>query len=185
MIQKIRTVSVAPQSIHYSRTAPRGSGSVLMRFLDMFDPATDKFTHFSGPGTAGIDSLVLDVRQDRKGMLWVSSYQGLYRVDPATWQTVHYRHEPDDPVQPQQQSTQVDPRREGRDILGRNGGRTRPLRPRHGKSDATHFADERSETAENIPFPGPRGDYLGPFFLEERPGSGRSSSKQSYSIFVQ
>ena len=66
-------------------------------FLDMFDPATDKFTHFSGPGTAGIDSLVLDVRQDRKGMLWVSSYQGLYRVDPTTWQTVHYRHEPDDP----------------------------------------------------------------------------------------
>ena len=36
-------------------------------FLDMFDPATDKFTHFSGPGTAGIDSLVLDIRQDRKG----------------------------------------------------------------------------------------------------------------------
>ena len=66
-------------------------------FLDMFDPATDKFTHFSGPGTAGIDSLVLDVRQDHKGMLWVASYQGLYRVDPATWQTVRYRHESDDP----------------------------------------------------------------------------------------
>jgi len=66
-------------------------------FLDMFDPATDKFTHFSGPGTAGINSLVLDVRQDRKGMLWVSSYQGLYRMDPVTWQTVHYRHQPDDP----------------------------------------------------------------------------------------
>jgi len=65
-------------------------------FLDMFDPVTDKFTHFSGPGTAGINSLVLDVRQDRKGILWVSSYQGLYRMDPATWQTVHYRHEPDD-----------------------------------------------------------------------------------------
>ena len=66
-------------------------------FLDMFDPVTDKFTHFSGPGTAGIDSLVLDVRQDRKGVLWVASYQGLYRVDPATWQTVHYRHQADDP----------------------------------------------------------------------------------------
>ena len=66
-------------------------------FLDMFDPATDKFTHFSGPGTAGIDGLVLDIRQDRKGMLWIASYQGLYRLDPATWQTVHYRHEPDDP----------------------------------------------------------------------------------------
>ena len=66
-------------------------------FLDMFDPATEKFTHFSGPGTAGIDSLVLDVRQDRKGMMWVSSYQGLYRLDPVTWQTVRYRHESGDP----------------------------------------------------------------------------------------
>ena len=65
-------------------------------FLDMFDPVTDRFTHFSGPGTAGINSLVLDVREDRNGVLWVSSYQGLYRVNPATWETVHYRHEPDD-----------------------------------------------------------------------------------------
>src|SRR5271165_4585767 len=66
-------------------------------FLDMFDPTTDKFTHFSGPGTAGIEGMVLDIRQDREGMLWVASYQGLYRVDPTTWQTVHYRHEPNDP----------------------------------------------------------------------------------------
>ena len=66
-------------------------------FLDMFDPATDKFTHFSGPGTPGIEGLVLDIRQDRKGMLWVASYQGLYRVDPATWHIVHYRHEPNNP----------------------------------------------------------------------------------------
>ena len=67
-------------------------------FLDLFDPATDKFTHFSGPGTAGIDSLVLDVHQDRKGILWVASYQGLYRVDPTNWQTVRYRHQSDDPA---------------------------------------------------------------------------------------
>jgi len=67
-------------------------------FLDMFDPATDKFTHFSGPGTAGIEGLVLDVRQDRKGMLWVASYHGLYRVDPTKWQTVHYLHELNDPT---------------------------------------------------------------------------------------
>ena len=51
------------------------------RFLDRFDPATEKFTHFSGPGTAGIEGLVLDVSQDRQGMLWVASYHGLYRVD--------------------------------------------------------------------------------------------------------
>ena len=66
-------------------------------FLDMFDPATDKFTHFSGPGTAGIEGMVLDIREDRNGMLWIASYQGLYRIDPATWQTVHYQHEPHDP----------------------------------------------------------------------------------------
>jgi len=66
-------------------------------FLDMFDPATDKFMHLSGPGTARIDGQVLDIRQDRRGMLWIASYQGLYRLDPATWQTVNYRHEPNDP----------------------------------------------------------------------------------------
>ena len=36
-------------------------------FLDMFDPATDKFTHFSGPGTAGIEGLVLDVQPGPQG----------------------------------------------------------------------------------------------------------------------
>ena len=51
-------------------------------FLDMFDPATEKFTHFSRLGTAGVEGLVLDIREDRKGMLWISSYHGLYRVDP-------------------------------------------------------------------------------------------------------
>ncbi len=66
-------------------------------FLDMFDPATDKFTHFSGPGTAGIEGLILDIRQDRKGMIWISSYHGLYRLDPATWKTLHYQHLPNDP----------------------------------------------------------------------------------------
>jgi ligand-binding sensor domain-containing protein/signal transduction histidine kinase len=66
-------------------------------FLDMFDPATDKFTHLSGPGSAGISSLVLDVRQDRSGMLWVASYQGLYRIDPTTLQAVCYRRKSDDP----------------------------------------------------------------------------------------
>ena len=65
-------------------------------FLDMFDPATDKFTHFSGHGTAGIEGTVLDIRQDRKGMLWVASQKGLYRLDPANWQTLHYEHKPDD-----------------------------------------------------------------------------------------
>ena len=62
----------------------------------MFDPVTDKFTHFSGPGTAGIEGVVLDISQDRKGMLWIASYHGLYRLDPATRQTAHYQHEPND-----------------------------------------------------------------------------------------
>jgi signal transduction histidine kinase/ligand-binding sensor domain-containing protein len=66
-------------------------------FLDMFDPATEKFTHFSGPGTAGIEGLVLDIREDRKGLLWISSYHGLYRMDPTSGHVVHYRHEPNDP----------------------------------------------------------------------------------------
>ena len=66
-------------------------------FLDMFDPATDKFTHFSGPGTAGIEGTVLDIREDDAGTLWLASQKGLYRLDPANRQTVHYEHKPEDP----------------------------------------------------------------------------------------
>lgn len=63
----------------------------------MFDPATDQFTHFSDPGTAGIEGIVLDISQDRKGMLWIASYHGLYRLDPATLQNSRIlQHEPDD-----------------------------------------------------------------------------------------
>ena len=68
------------------------------RFLDRFDPVTEKFDHFSGPGTAGIDGVVQDVSQDRQGMLWIASYDGLYGLDPASGQAAHYRHRPDDPA---------------------------------------------------------------------------------------
>ena len=66
-------------------------------FLDMFDPATDKFTHFSGPGTSGIEGTVLDIREDSAGILWLASQKGLYRLDPARRQAIHYEHKPDDP----------------------------------------------------------------------------------------
>jgi len=66
-------------------------------FLDRFDPSTDKFTHFSGPGATGIEGVVLDISQDRQGTLWVASNQGLYRLDPANGQTVHYQHKRNDP----------------------------------------------------------------------------------------
>jgi len=102
-------------------------------FLDMFDPATEKFTHFSGPGTAGIEGLVLDIREDRKGMLWISSYHGLYRLDPANGQTVHYRHEANDPLSlssdtvkstfEEQDGTFWVVTEEGLDIFNRDSGR--------------------------------------------------------------
>src|SRR3974377_2282818 len=88
-------------------------------------------------------------------------------------------------IQPKQQSTQVDIRREGRDVLGRDGGRLGHLRPQYRESDATNCTDEWSGTTENVSCSGPRRSSLGPFFLEERSGGGRSSVKQSYPILIQ
>src|SRR5437016_1464757 len=60
------------------------------QFLDKFDPATERFTHYP------VDR-VKHITQDRAGILWLSSPKGLYRLDPATGQIAFYRHDPADP----------------------------------------------------------------------------------------
>ena len=60
------------------------------RFLDKFDPTTEKFTHYQlEPG--GPAGTVVHISQDHAGMLWLTSGTGLHRFDPKTGQIRHYR----------------------------------------------------------------------------------------------
>ena len=60
------------------------------RFLDRFDPTTERFTHYQvePDDPAGT---VVHISQDRAGILWLASGTGLHRFDPATGQIRHYR----------------------------------------------------------------------------------------------
>lgn len=51
------------------------------QFLDAFDRTTGKFRHYVIDSTT---PTILHISQDRKGYLWLSTAQGLFRLDPKT-----------------------------------------------------------------------------------------------------
>jgi len=51
------------------------------QFLDAFDRKTGKFRHYVIDTTT---PTILHISQDRKGFLWLSTAQGLYRLEPET-----------------------------------------------------------------------------------------------------
>ena len=69
------------------------SAGVLYRYdrrtgtLVSFESTSDRLADF---GNTGVWSIV----QDRRGALWFGSYEGLYRVDPATQRVRHYAYDP-------------------------------------------------------------------------------------------
>ncbi len=66
-------------------------------YLERYDPVTESFTR--DPSLAGgIEGWVWHISQDGEGMLWLSTHAGLARLDPTTWQTIRYKHRPDDPT---------------------------------------------------------------------------------------
>ena len=65
------------------------------RYLDVYDPATEKFTPFRADPRSRRDSTarVGQVNQDRSGTIWLSTDKGLYEVDPAVGVRFHYQHD--------------------------------------------------------------------------------------------
>jgi ligand-binding sensor domain-containing protein/signal transduction histidine kinase len=61
------------------------------RFLDRLDLDTETFAHFSFP-------FVVHINQDKAGLLWLSTPNGLYGFDPTTGRSRQYIHDPADPL---------------------------------------------------------------------------------------
>jgi ligand-binding sensor domain-containing protein len=89
------------------------------QYLDRFDPNTETF-HRIRLSTADGQKAVnfANVGQDRRGMLWLPTSDGLYGLDAASGQSVHYRHDPNDPASLNQQGSAKRQRRSIRHALG-------------------------------------------------------------------
>ncbi len=65
-------------------------------YLDQYDPEREIFIHHRfGPGQ--LEGPVTHIGQDRDGLLWLTTNHGLTRLNPTTWQTLHYEHKAGDP----------------------------------------------------------------------------------------
>jgi signal transduction histidine kinase/ligand-binding sensor domain-containing protein len=64
--------------------------------LDRYDPTTETFQHFVlGPDRHhGVPVHIFAIDQDRTGMLWLSTNDGLFSFDPHSGATRQYRHDP-------------------------------------------------------------------------------------------
>src|SRR5690606_12478101 len=63
--------------------------------LGMYDPSTGKQQHFrasttDNKGIAG--DAVVDIKEDQKGIVWVSTFTGLSAIDPVTLSINNYHH---------------------------------------------------------------------------------------------
>jgi ligand-binding sensor domain-containing protein len=69
------------------------------QFLDKFDPVTETFTHYSirARDESGAGATVMQISQDRTGVLWLSTKTGLYSLEPANGRIARYVHDPNDP----------------------------------------------------------------------------------------
>jgi signal transduction histidine kinase/ligand-binding sensor domain-containing protein len=63
--------------------------------LDRFDSITETFTHHQIlPAVPGeVVNAVEKISQDRAGLLWLSTGQGLFRLNPDTGEIIHYIHD--------------------------------------------------------------------------------------------
>jgi hypothetical protein len=68
-------------------------------FLNRFDSGTESFTHYKldRSPTSGLSSRVTHISEDSSGMLWLSTLNGLFRLDPNSGELKNYVHDPADP----------------------------------------------------------------------------------------
>jgi ligand-binding sensor domain-containing protein len=69
-------------------------------FLDRFRPETESFIHYKldKPSTNGLSSIVTDISEDSGGKLWLSTRNGLFRLDPNSGDLKKFVHDPADPL---------------------------------------------------------------------------------------
>jgi signal transduction histidine kinase/ligand-binding sensor domain-containing protein len=69
------------------------------QYLDKFDSATETFTHYSvkAKGENSPGATVNHISQGRSGVLWLSTKEGLYSLEPTTGVIERYVHDPKDP----------------------------------------------------------------------------------------
>ena len=67
--------------------------------MDRFDPNTETFKslRIDAEGSSDPTVQVINITQDRAGILWLATTDGLHRLDPGTGKVVRYGHDPDDP----------------------------------------------------------------------------------------
>lgn len=67
--------------------------------VDRYDPVTEKFVHYrlEAPGSARTSSAVRHISEDRDGHLWLSTGNGLYRLDPKNGGVERFAHDGADP----------------------------------------------------------------------------------------
>ncbi|MES1258396.1 MAG: two-component regulator propeller domain-containing protein, partial [Acidobacteriota bacterium] len=94
------------------------------QYLDRFDPDTETFHRIQLADTDGKKSVNFgSISQDRRGTLWLPTSDGLYGLNPATGQSVHYRHDRQNPASLNQEEVQtVEEDRSGLLWVGMRGG---------------------------------------------------------------
>src|SRR4051794_72711 len=115
--------------------------------LSRLDLSAEKFTRYPVPS-------VVQVSQDRAGMLWLSARSGLYGLDPVSGSITHFSHRPDDPAS----LSSSDVKSSGEDRAGafwvstsqgldrfdRGTGKVTLHIPLHASSDEYSFYEDRS-----------------------------------------
>jgi ligand-binding sensor domain-containing protein len=94
------------------------------QYLDQFDPVTETFQRIQLSAARGKKSINFgSINQDRSGILWLPTSDGLYRLNPATGQSIHHGHDPNDPASLNQTDLQtVEQDRSGALWVGMRGG---------------------------------------------------------------
>lgn len=94
------------------------------QYLDRFDPASESFRRIRVSAADGQKPVNFgSISQDRAGMLWLPTSDGLYGLNPAGGKSVHYGHNPSDPASLNQQDLQTaDEDRSGVLWVGMRGG---------------------------------------------------------------